>query len=140
MYIDGKQHTIGVLEVDMWDVILASMGGIISFGVLVAGSGYAYGKFKQGTGDVEKETQGMQVRLETLYKETLDAQNKRFEALEKEHKENVAKISKLEGVVQEQNKQRKWFEGIFLVALENYFSSNPQIASELKDKLESISN
>lgn len=117
---------------DMWDIVLASMGGIISFGVLVAGSGYAYGKFKQGTGDVEKETQGMQVRLETLYKETLDAQNKRFEALEKEHKENVAKISKLEGVVQEQNKQRKWFEGIFLVALENYFSSNqPQSSGNI---------
>lgn len=125
---------------DIWNIILATMGGVISFGVLVAGSGYAYGKFKQGKGDVEQETREMQERLESLYKETLEAQNRRFEALEKEHKDNVQKISKLEGVVQEQNKQRKWFEGIFLVALENYFSSNPQIATELKSKLESIAN
>lgn len=125
---------------EVWNVVLATMGGIVSFGVLVAGSGYAYGKFKQGKTDVDRETSEMQQRLEALYKETIETQNKRFEALEKEHKENVAKISKLEGVVQEQNKQRKWFEGIFLVALENYFSSNPQIAEELKTKLEGIAN
>lgn len=139
MFIDGQKNIKGLEAMGIWDVILVTMGGVVSFGVLVAGSGYAYGKFKQGRGDAEKEVLEMQTRLETLYKETLEAQNRRFENLEQEHKNNLQQISKLEGVVQEQNKQRKWFEGIFVVALENYFRAEPKVAEQLKNTLEGIS-
>lgn len=97
--------------------------------------GYAVAQFRQGGSKAKTDAEAAQERTEKIYKELIDAQETRFQSLEQDHRVNLQKISKLEGVVEEQNKQRKWFEEIFVSALEQYFDTNPQLANNMSTKL-----
>lgn len=114
------------------------IGSIVSIGILISGFGYAFAQFKKGSETAENDAVKAQERTEKIYKELIDAQEIRFQSLEADHRVNLQKISKLEGVVEESAKQRRWFEEIFVAALEQYFDSNPQLANSMSSKLKTV--
>ena len=121
--------------------IASSVVGVVVFvGLLVAGAGFLYQSFRKGKNQATFEEESRKERVDKTLKDLVDAQERRFQLLETDHKENLKQIGRLQGIIEEQSKQQKWFEGIFISALDKFFQENPALATELNLKLKREQN
>jgi hypothetical protein len=112
------------------------MASIMSLGAVIFGFGYLWSRFVAGKSQQITDDSARQERVDKTLKDLVDAQERRFLLLESDHKDNLKELGKLQGVVAEQSKQQKWFEGIFVDALKAFFNENPTMAVELSAKIQ----
>lgn len=121
---------------EVWSIIGAIAGSVLAIALIVGGLGYFWSSFVTGKNQKEVDEDRRQDRVDKTLKDLVEAQEKRFLLLESDHKENLKQIGQLQGIISEQAKQQKWFEGIFVSALKAFFKENPHLASELKAKID----
>lgn len=117
------------------NVFEAIFAGVVVLGVLAAGAGFLIQSFRSGKDQKSNEETTRQDKVDKTLKELVEVQEKRYLQLERDHKENIKQIGILQGTVAEQSKQQKWFESIFVSALDKFFKDNPEVANELNGKL-----
>ena len=117
----------------------AVVGGIVLLALIIGGFGYFIQSFRSGKDQKTNEEAVRQDRVDKTLKDLVDAQEKRYLVLEQDHKDNMKQIGILTGKIEEQTKQQKWFEGIFVAALEKFFKDNPGLAFEIDGKIEQVS-
>ena len=113
-------------------IVLAS---VASLGALIFGFGYLWSRFIAGKSQQQSDASELGTRLDGVLKDLLTAQDIKFKNADELNRANLAKISKLQGMVEEQSRQQKWFEGIFIAALDKFFKDNPALPAELTVKL-----
>lgn len=118
------------------------VGAIVLLALIAGGFGYFYQSFKGGKDqrtkeqkDVDYEEEKRKDRIDKTLSDLVDAQEKRYVQLEGDYKENIKQIGILTGKIEEQSKQQKWFESIFISALDKFFRDNPDVAHKLDGTL-----
>lgn len=108
----------------MSETIGSIIGSVIVFGTIGLAIAYVFTMIRNGGINAQKE-------LSTTLKDMLDVQDKKINELQDQHRENIQKISNLEGRVEELSKKNGDLQQIIERALENFFSIHPEEAMKL---------
>lgn len=126
----------------LFTIIGTVVGAIVLLALIIGGFGYFIQSFRGGKDqktqeerDVEYAEEKRKERVDKTLSDLVDAQEKRYIQLEGDHKENIKQIGILTGKIEEQSKQQKWFESIFISALDKFFRDNPDVAHKLDGTL-----
>jgi uncharacterized protein HemX len=127
---------------EIFTIAGAVVGAIVLLGLLAAGFGFLLQSFRSGKDQktaeqirIDVEEDKRKERVDKTLSDLVDAQEKRYVQLEGDHKENIKQIGILTGKIEEQSKQQKWFESIFISALDKFFRDNPDVAHKLDGTL-----